>query len=82
MLIWMRQTASHALSIAFAVSFAAAQPLLLGSASQTPKTTGSASGSPVPCDEMNVKARGGSACRANPASLPLSCCGQEYSAPS
>jgi tetratricopeptide (TPR) repeat protein len=27
------------------------------SASQTPNTTGSASGSPVPCDEMNVKAR-------------------------
>jgi len=34
-----------------------AQPLLLGSASQTPKTKGSASGSPVPCDEVNAKAR-------------------------
>jgi tetratricopeptide (TPR) repeat protein len=57
MLSWKRRSASHAVSIAFAVSVAAAQPLLLGSASQTPKTTGSASGSPVPCDEMNVKAR-------------------------
>jgi tetratricopeptide (TPR) repeat protein len=57
MLSWKRRSASHAVSIAFAVSVAAAQPLLLESASQTPKTTGSASGSPVPCDEMNVKAR-------------------------
>ena len=57
MLSWTRQSASHAVSIAFAVSIAAVQPLLLGSASQTPKTTGSASGSQVPCDEINVKAR-------------------------
>ncbi len=57
MLRWKRRSASHAVSIAFAVSAAAAQPLLLESASQTPKTTGSASGSPVQCDEMNVKAR-------------------------
>jgi hypothetical protein len=40
MLSWTRQSASHAVSIAFAVSIAAAQPL-----------------SPVPCDEINKKAR-------------------------
>ena len=54
---WKRQSASLAVSIAFAVSIAAAQPLLLKSASQAPKTTGAASGSPVPCDELNKKAR-------------------------
>jgi tetratricopeptide (TPR) repeat protein len=47
---------SQAVSIAFALSIAAAQPLLLASASQTPKP-GSASGSPGPCDELSKKGR-------------------------
>jgi len=56
MLTWKRRSASHAVGMAFAVSVAAAQPLLMGSASQAPKATGAASGSPVPCAEMNAKA--------------------------
>ena len=57
MLSWKRRSASHAVSIAFSVSIGVAQPLLLGAASQIPKTTGAASGSPVPCAEINAKAR-------------------------
>ena len=57
MLSSMRPYTSPTVSIAFAVSIAAAEPLLLAGPRQTPKTTGSASGAPVRCDEMNVKAR-------------------------
>lgn len=57
MMIRKKQSASAAVRIAFAVSIAAAQPLLWASASETTKTKGAASGSPVQCDEMNKKAR-------------------------
>jgi tetratricopeptide (TPR) repeat protein len=42
--------------IAFTISVAA-QPLLLGSASQAPKTTGAASASTAACDELSKKGR-------------------------
>ena len=57
MLSWKKPSAAHAVSIAIAVSIAAAQPQLLASARQTPKTTGSASASPAQCEELNKKAR-------------------------
>jgi tetratricopeptide (TPR) repeat protein len=47
----------HSVCIAFAVSIAAAPSLVLASASQTPKTTGSTAGAAVQCDEMNAKER-------------------------
>jgi tetratricopeptide (TPR) repeat protein len=57
MLSWKKPSAAHAVSIAFAVSIAAAQLPLLASASQTPKTTGSAAASPAPCEELSKKGR-------------------------
>src|SRR5262245_35030985 len=58
MLNWKRQSASRAVTVLFLVSIAAAaQPVQLGAASQTPKKAGPSSGSPAQCDEMNKKAR-------------------------
>jgi len=57
MVSWKRRSASLAVCIAFAVPVASAGPPSLGSAVQAPRTTGSASGSAVPCDEVNTKGR-------------------------
>src|SRR5215471_29025 len=49
---------NHAtIALALALSMAAAPPRLPRAASQSPKTKGSPSGSPVQCDEMNAKGR-------------------------
>src|SRR3954467_2456351 len=57
MVNWKRRSASLAACVAFAVPAASARPLLVGSAVQAPGTTGSASGSPVPCDQVNTRGR-------------------------